>query len=117
MSELNTTVLRKANAAVSAGDIEGFLSFCADDIVWSTVGAETLCGKEAVREWMAKEYAQPPTFTVDRLIAEGDFVAALGEIMSKDEKGRPITYSYCDVWRFRDRKMVELRAYVIEAAK
>ena len=54
MSELNKQVLQQANAAVRAGDNEGFLSFCTDDIVWSTVGGDTLHGKQAVRAWMEK---------------------------------------------------------------
>lgn len=116
MSELNKTVLQRANAAVAAGDNEGFLSFCADDIVWSTVGGDTLRGKEAVRAWMAKEYVEPPRFTVHNLIAEGAFVVALGDITSKDGNGNPVPNAYCDVWRFRDGKMVELKAYVIETA-
>lgn len=113
MSELNKTVLRNANAAVSNGDNEGFLSFCADDIIWSTVGGDTLRGKEAVRAWMAREYTVPPRFTVQQLIADGDLVAAIGEIESRDEQGRPVPSAYCDVWRFRDGKMAELRAWVI----
>jgi uncharacterized protein len=32
----------------------------------------------------------------------------------KDEEGRDVDYSYCDVWRFRGGKMVELMAFVIE---
>lgn len=106
-----------ANAAVAAGDNEGFLSFCADDIVWSTVGAETLYGKESVREWMAKEYVEPPKFTVQNLIGEGDFVAVLGDIQSTDENGNLVQSSYCDVWRFRDGKMIELKAYVVQVTK
>lgn len=113
MSELNKTTLEQANAAVRAGDNEGFLSFCTDDIVWSTVGGETLYGKQAVRDWMTKEYVAPPAFTVDRLVAEGDFVVALGEIASKDAGGREVKNAYSDVWRFRDGKMAELRAFVI----
>ncbi|TWI60909.1 ketosteroid isomerase-like protein [Pseudoduganella lurida] len=117
MSELNKSVLQQANAAVTAGDNEGFLAFCAEDIAWSTVGAETLHGKGAVRAWMAKEYTQPPSFTVHNLIGDGDFVAALGDIEGKDADGKPTRNAYCDVWRFRDGKMVELRAFVIEVAK
>lgn len=113
MSELNKTTLEQANAAVRAGDNEGFLSFCTDDIVWSTVGGETLRGKEAVRDWMTKEYVSPPAFTVDRLVAEGDVVVALGDIASRDAGGREVKHAYSDVWRFRDGKMAELRAFVI----
>nr|WP_314544680.1 nuclear transport factor 2 family protein [uncultured Massilia sp.] len=113
MSELNKTTLQRANAAVAAGDNEGFLACCTDDIVWSTVGGETLLGKQAVRAWMASEYVAPPAFTVQHLVAEGDFVVALGDIASRDVDGREVQNAYSDVWRFRDGKMAELRAFVI----
>ena len=113
MSENNKATLERANAAITEGNTEGFLSFCADDIAWTTVGDQTLEGKEAVRRWMATAYAEPPKFTVANLIAEGDFVAAYGDITVKDEAGTSTRSAYCDVWRFRDGKMVELRAYVV----
>jgi ketosteroid isomerase-like protein len=116
MSEANKDVLRRANAAVSAGDNEGFLSFCTDDIVWSAVGGETIRGKEAVRAWMAREYVAPPAFTVRELIADGDLLAALGDIVSRDEAGRPVRQAYCDVWRLHGGKLAELRAFVIPVA-
>lgn len=115
MSDLNKAVLQKANAAVAAGDNEGFLAFCVDDVEWSTVGGDTLHGKHAVREWMAKEYTEPPTFTVHQMIADGEFVAAWGDIAVKDKQGKPVRHAYCDVWRFRDGKMVALKAFVIAA--
>ena len=113
MSESNKDVLLKANAAVTRGDNEGFLACCTDDLVWSTVGGETLRGKETVRAWMVDGYAEPPKFTVRELVAEGDLVVALGDIESKDEQGNTVQNAYSDVWRFRDGKMAELRAFVV----
>lgn len=113
MSELNKSVLRKANAAVRAGDNEGFLALCVDDILWSTIGGETLRGKQAVRAWMAKEYVEPPEFDVRHLISEGEFLVALGNIVAKDSGGKPVRYAYSDVWRLRDGKLAELNAYII----
>lgn len=49
---------------------------------------------------------------VTNLIAEGDFVTALGDITMKDEDGKAAHYSYCDIWHFRGGKIVELRAFV-----
>ncbi len=115
MSETNKAILKMANAAVTAGDNEGFLSFCTDDTVWTFVGDKTLRGKEAVRQWMTETYTKPPRFMVSNLIAEDDFVTALGSITMKDEDGRDAHYSYCDVWRFRDGKMAELTAFVIKS--
>lgn len=115
MIENNKAVLEKANAAVSGGDNEGFLSHCTEDTKWIFVGDRILQGKEAVRQWMATTYVEPPKFMVENLIAEGDFVTAIGKISMKDENGETASYLYCDVWRFRDGKMAELKAFVIKA--
>ncbi len=114
MSDSNKHILQQANAAVLAGDNEGFLAFCADHIEWSTVGADTLRGKEAVRAWMTANYVRPPQFTVARMVAEDDHVVAIGTIDTLDASGRAVMHDYCDVWRFDAGKMVQLSAYVIE---
>ncbi|GAB1537514.1 hypothetical protein NUACC21_01590 [Scytonema sp. NUACC21] len=114
MSDKNKAILEEANAAIAEGNNEGFLSFCADDTQWTFVGDKTLKGKESVRQWMATTYIEPPKFIVANLIAEGDFVTALGNITMKDEDGKAVDYSYCDVWRFHGGKIVELRAFVIK---
>lgn len=114
MSEKNKAILEEANAAVAAGNYEEFLRFCADDTEWTFVGEQTLKGKEAVRRYMAATYLEPPKFTTDNTIAEGDFLTVLGDITLNDEDGKPIRHSYCDVWRFRASKIVELKAFVIK---
>jgi ketosteroid isomerase-like protein len=107
-------ILTRANAAIEAGDNERFLQFCTEDIEWEVVGDVVLRGKPAVREYMATEYAAPPRFTVTEMFSEGDLLTAMGELMADDGSGDPIRTRYCDVWRFRDGLMAELRAFVIE---
>ena len=108
----NKSILKKANAAISDGDYEGFLAHCTDDTTWNFVGDKILHGKEAIRAYMKKTYLEPPKFDVENLVAENDFVVALGKITLK-ENGRDVEYSYCDNWRFVDGKMAELKAFVI----
>jgi ketosteroid isomerase-like protein len=110
----NKTILEQANAAITAGDYEGFLAHCTDDTQWTFVGEQTLRGKPAVRQWMATAYQEPPRFKVEQLIAEADFVTALGTILLPDAQGRLMEHAYCDVWRFRAGKLAELRAFVIK---
>jgi uncharacterized protein len=117
MLENNKAILLEANAAIAEGNYEGFLSFCADDTEWIFVGDKTLKGKEAVRQWMATEYVEPPLNIVAHLIAEGDFVTAVGDLTVKDEDGKAAHYSYCDVWRFCDGQIVELKAFVIKTLR
>lgn len=111
----NKEILKKANEAIIQGDNEGFLSFCTDDTNWIFIGDQTLKGKDAVREYMKTAYKKPPNFEVENLIAEDDFVTAIGKIKMEDENVKVITSSYCDVWKFRDGKMAELHAFVIES--
>ena len=113
MSQTNKEILEKANAAITQRDFEGFLALCTEDTVWTFEGDRTLKGKAAVREWMKVTYQEPPRFQVHRMIAEDDFVAALGEITLPDAAGKAVRHSYCDVWRFREGKMAELRAFVV----
>jgi uncharacterized protein len=114
MSDKNKAILKKANAAISAGDHEGFLVHCTEDIRWEFVGEQTLKGKNAVRRYMKTAYAEPPRYTVTELLAGGDFVVALGEITLKDDSGRDVLNSYCDVWRLRRGKLARLRAFVVK---
>lgn len=108
-------VLQAANAAILKGDYEGFLAHCTEDTVWIFVGEQRINGKEAVRQWMATAYQEPPRFEVHRMIAGDDHVTALGEITLKDGKGQPRRHAYCDVWRLREGRLAELHAFVIEA--
>jgi uncharacterized protein (TIGR02246 family) len=55
----NKAILEKANAAVTNGDYESFLSFCTEDTEWTFLGDQTLQGKEAVRKYMATAYLEP----------------------------------------------------------
>ena len=113
MSLNNKLILESANEAITRGDYEGFLAFCSDDTVWTFVGEQTLRGKEAVRQYMAKAYIEPPKFMVETLISEGEYLTAIGTISLKDENGNLVDYSYCDVWKLRDGRLSELKAFVI----
>jgi ketosteroid isomerase-like protein len=115
MSETNQAILNRANARVAEGDIEGFLEHCTEDTTWHFVGDRTLEGKAAVRAYMQATYVHPPKFNIAHAIEDGDDLAVYGEITLTDAAGKSTRSSYCDVWRLRDGKLAELRAFVIEA--
>lgn len=110
----NKSILEKANLALKNGDNEGFLAYCTEDTQWEFVGDTILQGKEAVRQFMQTAYAEPPKFEVENLIEESNYLTAIGKIDIEDENDIAITYQYCDVWKFREGKMAELKAFVIK---
>ncbi|RJQ55878.1 MAG: nuclear transport factor 2 family protein [Desulfobacteraceae bacterium] len=114
MSAKNKEIVEKVNAAFAENDVEGFLSFCTDEIEWTMVGEKHVKGKEDIRIWLNSMDMEPPKFTVDAVIAEGDSVAAHGSMTMKDKDGKAIPYAYCDVYRIRNAKIVELISFVIK---
>ena len=116
MSAGNKEIVEKVNAAFARGDIEGFLSFCTDDVTFAMVGDKTSKGKDAIRSWMASGPQEPPSFSVDDVIGEGDIVMARGNMTMKNKEGKPESYAYCHTYRFRGGQIAELKAYVIKTA-
>lgn len=110
----NTKILLDANQLVREGKYEEYLSYLTEDSKWVFVGERTLLGKEAVRQYIKEFYLAPPIFDMERSIEEGNFVTATGNISLKNVDGSYSHYSYCDIWRFDNGKLAEVKAYVIE---
>lgn len=78
------------------------------------IGEKPIKGHDAVREFMGQSGPmEPPKFTVENLIAEGDSVACWGD-MTMNEKGTDVPYSFCDVYKFSGGKITELRSYIVK---
>lgn len=116
MSAQNKAIVEEVNEAMRRGDVEAFLARCTDDFVWTMVGEAPILGKDAVRRFMAQGPQEPPAFSVDTLVADGDVVVAKGEMTMADEAGADVGYAYCDVWQVRGDKLASLNAFVIKTS-
>jgi ketosteroid isomerase-like protein len=115
MSGKYKEIVKKVNDSFTAGNTDGFLEHCADDVVWNMVGEKETRGKAAIKEWMSQmEGMEPPKFSVDKIIAEGDSVICYGDMTMKGEDGNEGTYSYCDAYTFAGEKISELRSFVVK---
>ena len=115
MQKTHQQILESANAEMAAGNPEGFLAYCTDDIRWEMVGDSVMVGKTAVLAWAKRTYAVgPPQFTADLWIVENDWLAVHGEITVQDPQRGPVHSRYCDLWRIQEGKLAELRAFAIE---
>src|SRR5262245_54129050 len=114
MSSRNKEIVETVNAAFAANNLDGFLAQCADDVEWTMVGEKTCKGKAAIRDWMKAMPAEPPVFSVATLIAEGDMVMAQGDMTMNEKDRKAVPYAYCDIYRFRGDKIVDLKSFVIK---
>jgi ketosteroid isomerase-like protein len=113
MSATNKAIIDKANEAFRKNDVEALLALCTEDFTWTMVGSPPAVGKAAVRKWMGQGPSEPPQFTIDTTIADGDYVTCIGD-MTMPENGQNVPYAYCDVWRLEGGKIAELKAFVIK---
>jgi uncharacterized protein len=118
MSTTNKEIVRRIDAAFGDNNLEGFLAFCHDNIVWHMVGDRTVKGKDAIRQWMGSMMGkEPPQFAARTVVAEGDHVMSQGHMTMKDESGAPAQYEYCDIYRFSSGKVADLSSFVIKTSE
>lgn len=117
MAEDLKKIIEKVNEEFGKGGIEGFLGYCDDNVTWRMVGDKVVKTKAGIREYMSSySDMEPPNFSVDNLIAEGNVVVCSGNMTMKDKDGNPGSYSYCDVYRFNGNKIAQLDSYVLSTA-
>ena len=115
MSQENKRIVEEINNAFTEGDTEGFLKHCADDAKWVMEGGATTTGVSAIREFMSQmEGHEPPKFTVNKLIGEGDSVICYGEMTMEVPAEQAGKYSYSDAYTFANGKVTELRSFVVK---
>ena len=113
MSTANKAIVQKVNEAFIKGDTNAFLGYCKDDVTWNMLGDRVIKGKEAILKYCGTPI-EPPAFTVNDTIAEGDLVVSNGDMIMKNNDGVPQEYGYCDVYKFSDGKIEELTSYVVK---
>ncbi|KFE97563.1 ketosteroid isomerase [Chryseobacterium formosense] len=106
-------ILKEANACIANGNYDQFLTYCTIDTHWTFVGETSLTGIDEVRDYMNEAYIKPPKFKVDIMIEEGNYLTAVGTISIVNTNSLWIDYEYCDVWRFENGKLAELKAFVV----
>ena len=115
MSQENKQIIEQVNRAFMEGRTEGFLEHCAEDVVWVMEGETTTKGIAGIREFMSQaEGHEPPKFSVDKTVAEGDSVICYGQMAMNEPKGCEGTYSYCDAYTLENGKIKELRSFVVK---
>ena len=115
MSQENKQIIEKVNNAFIEGNSEGFLEQCAEDVVWVMEGDQSFKGVTAIREFMSQmEGSEPPKFTVDKVVAEGDAVICYGTMSMSSPKEAAGDYSYCDAYTLSNGRITELRSFVVK---
>lgn len=117
--EQNKDIVRRAIAAISQGDLDGFMADAAEDVTLSVMGAifPPIHGKQRVMKGLrnalgARLQGGTIVMTIENLIAEGDFVAEQSKGTARTNDGKDYNNTYCRVWRIRDGKIHAMQEYL-----
>lgn len=95
-------------------DHDLILSCLTDDIEWTVFGGFRITGKEAYDAAIeGPGFVAPPQLRVVRMVEEGDTVMAELEGSVRRDTGEIMRMSMAEVFRMRDGKICERRAWVI----
>ena len=119
-AEQNKEIVRRAIAALSRGDMEGFLADAADDVTLSVMGAmfPPIQGKQKVLKGLRNalvarlENGGAIAMTIENLIADGDYVAEQARGIARTKDGKDYNNTYCRVWRITDGKIRAMQEYL-----
>ncbi|MCS6925960.1 MAG: nuclear transport factor 2 family protein [Candidatus Binatia bacterium] len=116
----NKQIVRRAIAALSRGDMEGFLADAADDVTLSVMGTafSPIQGKQKVLKALHNtlvarlENGGAIAMTIENLIAEGDYVAEQARGVARTKDGKDYNNTYCRVWCITDGKVRSIQEYL-----
>ena len=98
--------------AWAAGDLDGSLAYCADDIVWDNVPLKPFEGKARVREFLEK-FARGMSNThydIKNHLESGDLLMLEG-VENYDKGGQSVSVPYMAVFKFRDGRITHMSDY------
>ena len=114
MSVKNKEVIRKLNKGFETDDIDAILSCVSDDVHWNVPGAFTANGKEEYRKQIHNEnFVGAPTITIKNEVAEGDYVAVEGTVISKFKDGTIFNAFFHNTYRLENEKVKEMTSYLV----
>jgi ketosteroid isomerase-like protein len=90
------------------------LVLLSEDVRWDMPGFKHVAGKAAFdAEIENPEFSGSPILTIDRLIAEGDTVVAIGEVVANPKARPPVRLAYCDVFTFTGELISRVESYLV----
>ena len=111
----NKDIVRRYIDGFEKSDHDQILGCLTDDIQWTVFGAFRLEGKEAYdAEIENPAFTGSPTITITRMVEEDNVVMAEMLLEAQRATGETMRAAMGEVFVFRDGRITERRAYVVE---
>lgn len=114
MATTNKELWQQINKAFENGDMKFYEAHLANDIHWNIIGNKNpVIGKKEYLEVLKMQDLESfPDVTITNIVAEGEYVVVESTGKATTKTGKPYNQIYCDVYRFKDKKIQEVTTYL-----
>jgi uncharacterized protein len=113
MKTENNQLFIKISEEFAKGNLEFAGVYLADDVRWNILGENTIIGKAEVLEVSKMLQLESfPIITIKNIVADGDFVVIESTGKATTKNGEPYNQFYCDIFKFREEKLIEVTTYL-----
>jgi ketosteroid isomerase-like protein len=116
--ESTRELIEKINKIFIENDMEAFLGFLSEDVVWemhsSSSGHNTLNGKEQIANMDMGNMPEKMNFQYRNIVVEGNKATVDGTTSGTTPDGKPYHGNFCDIYNFKNGKITKLTSYVID---
>lgn len=109
--------IEEINKLFVDGDMERFMDYLADDVVWemyTSSGNMVMNGKSEVENMDGSDMPEHTSFEFSNVVIEGDIASVQGKSTGNGKDGTEYIGYFCDVYYFNDDKISKIVSYVID---
>lgn len=81
--------------------------------MWNILGSNAIIGKAQILEVSKMQQLESsPIITIKNVVTEEEYVVVESTGKAKTKDGKPYNQTYCEVFKFKDKKLQEITTYL-----
>lgn len=112
-------LIEQINRLFTEGKMEAFMDYLAEDVIWdmytSTKGHIRFNGIEDLSKMDGSDMPEHTDFRFSTIVIEGNIASVQGSATNRKKDGTEYESNFCDIYHFKDDKVVKMSSYVIDS--
>jgi ketosteroid isomerase-like protein len=114
-------LIQQINQLFTENKMESFMDFFAEDVVWdmysAASGHTTFNGVAEINQMDTSNMPEHSNFRFSTIVIEGDMASVQGSSTTTKKDGTQYESNFCDIYHFKNDKIVKMSSYVVDNIK
>lgn len=111
-------LIEQINRLFMENRMDAFIDYMAADVVWdmytTSSGHTTFKGTAEIRQMNGSDTPEHTEFRFSTIVIEGDQASVQGSSTNKKADGTQYESNFCDIYQFKDDKIIRISSYVVD---